>query len=125
MEAATWIQIVLYILHLARVDARGSYKSRTIETGNSFLEGLEFEQSVYVDNEKSIYYKNEFGCDRYEQEVGDCKLLVRNTFNLLYSLQVYDNDNVTDAEAIRFAESQVWTDMLEGVSKRTGVQVRF
>merc|ERR1719316_613487 len=87
-----------------KVDARGSYKSRTLETGNSFLEGLEFEQSVYVDNEKSIYYKNEFGCDRYEQEV-------------------YDNDNVTDAEAVRFAESQVWTDMLEGVSKRTGVQV--
>jgi len=87
-----------------KVDARGSYKSRTLETGNSFLEGLEFEQNVYVDNEKSIYYKNEFGCDRYEQEV-------------------YDNDNVTDAEAIRFAESQVWTDMLEGVSKRTGVQV--
>merc|ERR1719297_347394 len=86
------------------VDARASYKSRTIETGNSFLEGLEFEQSVYVDNEKSIYYKNEFGCDRYEQEV-------------------YDNDNVTDAEAIRFAESQIWTDMLEGVSQRTGVQV--
>jgi len=59
---------------------------------------------VYVDNEKSIYYKNEFGCDRYVQEV-------------------YDNDNVTEAEAIRFTESQVWTDMLEGVSQRTGVQV--
>ena len=70
----TWIQIVLYILHLASVDSRASYKSRTIETGNSFLEGLGFEQSVYVDNEKSIYYKNEFGCDRYEQEVGACKL---------------------------------------------------
>jgi len=86
------------------VDSRASYKSRTIETGNSFLEGLGLEQSVYVDNEKSIYYKNEFGCDRYEQEV-------------------YDNDNVTEAEAIRFTESQVWTDMLEGVSQRTGVQV--
>ena len=122
----TWIQIVLYILHLVSVDSRASYKSRTIETGNSFLEGLGFEQSVYVDNEKSIYYKNEFGCDRYEQEVGACKLLVRITFNLiLYSLQVYDNDNVTEAEAIRFTESQVWTDMLEGVSQRTGVQVRL
>merc|ERR1711909_53297 len=86
------------------VDSRASYKSRTIETGNSFLEGMGFEQSTYVDNEKSIYYKNEFGCDRYEQEV-------------------YDNDNVTEAEAIRFTESQVWTDMLEGVSQRTGVQV--
>jgi len=86
------------------VDARASYKSRTIETGNSFLEGLGFEQSTYVDNEKSIYYKDEFGCARYDQEVRD-------------------NDNVTEAEAIRFTESQVWTDMLEGVSKRTGVQV--
>ena len=79
-----------------------------------------------MDNEKSIYYKNEFGCDRYEQEVCACKLLVRITFNLiLYSLQVYDNDNVTEAEAVRFTESQVWTDMLEGGSKRTGVQVRL
>ena len=119
----TWIQIVLYILHLASVDARASYKSRTIETGNSFLEGLGFEQSTYVDNEKSIYYKDEFGCARYDQEVGACKLL--DIFNLPYSLQVRDNDNVTEAEAIRFTESQVWTDMLEGVSKRTGVQVRL
>ena len=78
-----------------------------------------------MDNEKSIYYKNEFGCDRYEQEVGACQLLAGNTVNLLYSLQVYDNDNVTEAEAIRFTESQVWTDMLEGVSQRTGVQVRL
>jgi len=89
---------------LPSVDSRASYKSRTIETGNSFLEGLGLEQNTYVDIEKSIYYKNEFGCDRYEQEV-------------------YDNDNVTEAEAIRFTESQVWTDMLEGVSQRTGVQV--
>jgi len=88
------------------VDSRASYKSRTIETGNSFLEGLGFEQSTYVDNEKSIYYKDEFGCARYDQEVRD-------------------NDNVTEAEAVRFTESQVWTDMLEGVSKRTGVQVRL
>merc|ERR1712137_861790 len=86
------------------VDARASYKSRTIETGNSFLEGLGFEQSTYVDNEKSRYYKDEFGCARYDQEVRD-------------------NDNVTEAEAIRFTESQGWTDMLEGVRKRTGVQV--
>lgn len=86
------------------VEARSSYKSRTIETGNGFLEGLELQQNTYIDNSKSIYYKNEFGCDRYEQEV-------------------YDNDNVTEAEAIRFTESQVWTDMLEGVSQRAGVQV--
>merc|ERR1711909_132216 len=86
------------------VESRASYKSRTIETGNSFLEGLELPQTTYVDNSKSIYYKNEFGCDRYEQEV-------------------YDNDNVTEAEAIRFTEGQAWSDMLEGVSQRTGVQV--
>ena len=60
----------LYIFHLASVDSRASYKSRTIETGNSFLEGLGLEHNVYVNNEKSVYYKNEFGCDRYEQEVG-------------------------------------------------------
>ena len=74
----TWINIfLLYILYLASVDARASYKSRTIETGNSFLEGLGFEQSTYVDNEKSRYYKDEFGCARYDQEVGACKLLVQ------------------------------------------------
>merc|ERR1719410_2815022 len=86
------------------VESRSSYKSRTIETGNSFLEGLEMPQNTYVDNSKAIYYKNEFGCDRYEQEV-------------------YDNDNVTEAEAIKFTQSQAWTDMIEGISQRTGVQV--
>ena len=60
---------------IVSVESRASYKSRTIETGNSFLEGLELPQTTYVDNSKSIYYKNEFGCDRYEQEVGTCKLL--------------------------------------------------
>jgi len=88
------------------VESRASYKSRTIETGNSFLEGLELPQTTYVDNSKSIYYKNEFGCDRYEQEV-------------------YDNDNVTEAEAIRFTEGQAWSDMIQGVSLRTGVQVKL
>merc|ERR1719333_682104 len=87
-----------------KVDARGSYKSRTLETGNSFLEGLGMPQNTYVDNSKAIYYKNEFGCDRYEQEV-------------------YDNDNVTEAEAIKFTQSQAWADMIEGISRRTGVQV--
>merc|ERR1712227_1110301 len=86
------------------VESRSSYKSRTIETGNSFLEGLELRQNTYVDNSKSIYYKNEFGCDRYEQEV-------------------YDNDNVTEAEAIKFTQSQSWTNMIEGISLRTGIQV--
>merc|ERR1711988_2092779 len=86
------------------VESRSSYKSRTIETGNSFLEGLEMPQNTYVDNSKAIYYKNEFGCDRYEQEV-------------------YDNDNVTEAEAIKFTQSQAWADMIDGISQRTGVQV--
>ena len=74
------------ILHLPSVDSRASSKSRAIETGNSFLEGLGFEQSVSVDTSKSTYYKNEFGCARYKQEVGACKLLVRNIVDLLYSL---------------------------------------
>jgi len=86
------------------VQSRASYKSRTIETGNSFLEGLELPQNTRVDNSKSIYYKNEFGCERYVQEV-------------------YDNDNMTDAEAVKFTQSQAWADMIEGVSQRTGVKV--
>ena len=59
----------LYFPYLVSVDARSSYKSRSIDTGNSFLEGLDMQQNTYVDNSKAIYYKNEFGCDRYEQEV--------------------------------------------------------
>ena len=58
--------------NVASVESRSSYKSRTIETGNSFLEGLELPQNTFVDDSKSIYYKNEFGCDRYEQEVSVC-----------------------------------------------------
>jgi len=38
------------------------------------------------------------------------------------SLEVRDIDNVTEAEAVRLRASQVGTDMLEGVSQRTGVQ---
>ena len=62
--------------NVVSVESRSSYKSRTIETGNSFLEGLEMPQNTYVDNSKAIYYKNEFGCDRYEQEVS-----VHKSFN--------------------------------------------
>ena len=111
---------------IVSVESRASYKSRTIETGNSFLEGLELPQTTYVDNSKSIYYKNEFGCDRYEQEVGTCKLLKeKRLIYILFSLQVYDNDNVTEAEAIRFTEGQAWSDMIQGVSQRIGVQVEL
>merc|ERR1711988_1564422 len=87
------------------VETRASYKSRTIETEHSFLVGLEgLPYNTYVDNSKSIYYKNVFGCDRYEQEV-------------------LENDDVTKAEAIKLTQSKVWADMIEGVSQRIGVQV--
>ena len=39
--------------------------------------------------------------------------------------QVYDNDNVTHAEAVKLTEGQAWADMVEGVSNRTGVQVKI
>ena len=86
------------------VESRASYKSRTIETGFNFLMGLELPYNTYVDNSKSIYDKNEFGCDKYKQEV-------------------FDNDNVTKAEAIKFTQSQVWANMIEGIIQRTGVLV--
>jgi len=90
------------------IEARSSYKSRSIETGNNFLKGVvdaeETHPPIAVDNSKGIYYKGEYGCGKYVQEV-------------------YDNDNVTDAEAIKFTESQAWADMLEGVSNRTGVEM--
>ncbi len=53
------------------------------------------------------------------------KLLIEWKINLIFSLQVYDNDNVTEAEAIRFTEGQAWSDMIQGVSLRTGVQVKL
>ena len=39
--------------------------------------------------------------------------------------QVYENDNVTHAEAIRFTKSQAWADMIQDVSDRTGVEVSW
>ena len=38
--------------------------------------------------------------------------------------QVYENENVTHAEAVRFTQSQAWADMIEDVRERTGVEVR-
>ena len=58
------------------VQSWSSEESRSIETGKSFLQGLEMDpESVVVDNSKGVYYKGEFGCQRYIQEVADmCKL---------------------------------------------------
>ena len=41
------------------------------------------------------------------------------------SLKVYDNDNVTKAEAVRFTQGQAWSDMMAGVSQRTGLEVKL
>ena len=38
--------------------------------------------------------------------------------------QVYENENVTHAEAVRFTQSQAWADMIEDVRERTGFEVR-
>ena len=38
--------------------------------------------------------------------------------------QVYENENVTHAEAFRFTQSQAWAGMIEDVRERTGVEVR-
>ena len=58
------------------VESWSSEESRSVETGKSFLEGLEMDpEGVVVDNRKGVYYKGEFGCERYIQEVADtCKL---------------------------------------------------
>ena len=54
------------------VESWSSEESRSIETGKSFLEGLEMDpESIVVDNSKAVYYKGEFGCERYVQEVRD------------------------------------------------------
>ena len=55
------------------IEARSSYKSRSIETGNNFLKGVvdaeETHPPIAVDNSKGIYYKGEYGCAKYVQEV--------------------------------------------------------
>ena len=54
------------------VESWASDASRSIDTGKSFLEGLEMDpESIEVDNSKAVYYKGEFGCERYVQEVSD------------------------------------------------------
>ena len=54
------------------VESWASDASRSIDTGKSFLEGLEMDpESIVVDNSKAVYYKGEFGCERYVQEVRD------------------------------------------------------
>ena len=52
------------------VESRASDKERAIETGKSFLEGLELNpEDIVVDNSKATYYKDEYGCERYVKEV--------------------------------------------------------
>ena len=49
--------------------------------------------------------------------------LINVLMPFILSFQVYDNDDVTHAEAIKFTESQTWAAMIEGVRLRTGVEV--
>ena len=52
------------------VKSWASDKERAIETGKSFLEGLELNpEDIVVDNSKATYYKDEYGCERYVKEV--------------------------------------------------------
>ena len=54
------------------VKSWASEESRSIETGKSFLQGLKMDpEGIAVDNSKAVYYKGEFGCERYIQEVSD------------------------------------------------------
>ena len=52
------------------MESWASEESRSIDTGKSFLKGLEMDpEGIVVDNSKAHYYKGEFGCERYDQEV--------------------------------------------------------
>ena len=45
------------------VKSWASEESRSIETGKSFLQGLNMDpEGIVVDNSKAVYYKGEFGC---------------------------------------------------------------
>ena len=110
------------------VESWSSEESRSVETGKSFLEGLEMDpEGVVVDNRKGVYYKGEFGCERYIQEVQivNCKKETNEGSVDSYQIecQVYDNDEVTHVEAIKLTQSQAWAKMIEDVSNRTGVEV--
>ena len=49
-----------------------SDKERAIETGKSFLTGLELDpEDIVVDNSKATYYKDEYGCEKYVYGVSD------------------------------------------------------
>ena len=53
-----------------RVQSWTSSKERAIETGKSFLQGLELDpEDIVVDNSKATYYKDEYGCEKYVNEV--------------------------------------------------------
>ena len=69
------------------VQSWSSEESRSIETGKSFLQGLEMDpEGVVVDNSKGVYYKGEFGCQRYIQEVADmCKLSKKRHTKLIHN----------------------------------------
>ena len=50
-----------------------SDKERAIETGKSFLTGLELDpEDIVVDNSKATYYKDEYGCEKYVYGVSVC-----------------------------------------------------
>ena len=57
---------------IIRVQSWTSDKQRAIETGKSFLQGLELDsEDIVVDNSKATYYKDEYGCEKYVNEVND------------------------------------------------------
>jgi len=85
------------------IEARSSYKSRAIESGNNFLKAVVGQDETMIPlavEPIATYYKQ---CARYEWEV--------------------DENPETEAELLKLKASQAWADMIARVANRTGVEM--
>ena len=83
---------------MTSIEARSSYKSRAIESGNNFLKAVVGQDETMIPlavEPIATYYKQ---CARYEWEV--------------------DENPETEAELLKLKASQAWADMIARVANR-------
>ena len=83
---------------MSSIEARSSYKSRAIESGNNFLKAVVGQDETMIPlavEPIATYYKQ---CARYEWEV--------------------DENPETEAELLKLKASQAWADMIARVANR-------
>ena len=85
-------------IFVCSIEARSSYKSRAIESGNNFLKAVVGQDETMIPlavEPIATYYKQ---CARYEWEV--------------------DENPETEAELLKLKASQAWADMIARVANR-------